>query len=99
MRSKQHWGFDGGNTLFPTGTGGSPVNIGAPLSSACNVVSDYRFLVSGKYLVFYRYASDFDSKDRADGIIYIIRVLYGSRNYLPVLFADIFEGDASDLYD
>lgn len=52
---------------------------GARLSSVVDIKSDYRFLVSGNYLVFYRiYGKD----------IYIDRVLYGRRDYLRVLFGD-----------
>ena len=53
--------------------------IGTPLSSIADVDGDYRFLVSGNYMVFYR-ASGND--------IYIDRVLYGRRDYLRILFAD-----------
>lgn len=52
---------------------------GARLSSVVDIKSDYRFLVSGNYLVFYRvYGKG----------IYIDRVLYGRRDYLRVLFGD-----------
>ena len=52
-------------------------DIGAPLSSIADVDSDYRFLVTGSYLTFYRvYGSD----------IYVDRVLYGRRDYLRILF-------------
>lgn len=44
---------------------------GVPLSSVVDVESDYRFLVSGNYLVFYR-AIDKD--------VYIDRILYGRRD-------------------
>ena len=51
--------------------------IGAPLSSIADVDSDYRFLMTGSYLTFYRvYGSD----------IYVDRVLYGRRDYLRILF-------------
>ena len=51
--------------------------IGAPLSSIADVDSDYRFLVTGSYLTFYRvYGSD----------IYVDRVLYGRCDYLRILF-------------
>lgn len=51
--------------------------IGAPLSSIADVGSDYRFLVTGSHLTFYRvYGSD----------IYVDRVLYGRRDYLRILF-------------
>ncbi len=53
--------------------------IGTPLSAAANVDREYRFLVSGNYMIFYRVkGSD----------IYIDRVLYGRRDYLRILFAD-----------
>lgn len=53
--------------------------IGTPLSSIADVDSDYRFLVSGNYMVFYR----------ANGNnIYVDRVLYGRRDYMRVLFED-----------
>ena len=57
---------------------GSP-EIGTRLSAICRVESDYRFLVSGKYLVFYRYEV---------GAIYIVRILYGGMNYLSILFSN-----------
>ena len=53
--------------------------MGALLSSIVNVESDYRFLVTGNYLTFYRvYGSD----------VYVDRVLYGRRDYLRILFGD-----------
>ena len=51
--------------------------IGTPLSSIADVDSDYRFLVSGNYMVFYRANGNID------------RVLYGRRDYLRILFTDI----------
>jgi len=50
--------------------------IGTPLHSVAEVDSDYRFLVSGKYMVFYRVTG----KD-----IYVDRILYGRRDYLRIL--------------
>lgn len=53
--------------------------IGTPLSSVADVDGDYRFLVSGNYMAFYR----------ANGNnIYIDRILYGRRDYLRVLLPD-----------
>lgn len=53
---------------------------GAPVSSIADIESDYRFLVSGNYLVFYRaYEKD----------VYIDRVLYGRRDYMRILFGDV----------
>ena len=53
--------------------------VGTLLSSVADTESDYRFLVSGNYLVFYRvYGKD----------VYIDRVLYGRRDYMRVLFGD-----------
>lgn len=56
--------------------------IGPLLSSIANVDSDYRFLVTGNYLTFYRVSG----KD-----IYVDRVLYGRRDYLRMLFTDLPE--------
>ncbi len=54
--------------------------MGAPLSSIADVESDYRFLIYGNYIAFYRY----------EGInIYIDRILYGRRDYLRILFDDM----------
>lgn len=50
--------------------------IGASLSSIANVDSDYRYLVSGNYVVFYRV----DDTD-----VFIDCVLYGRRDYLRIL--------------
>ena len=58
--------------------------IGPPLSAVTDVESDYRFLVSGNYMVFYR----------INGCnVYIDRVLYGRRNYLRILFPDLPQSD------
>lgn len=55
---------------------------GAALTSIANVESDYRFLVSGHYLVFYRvYGSD----------VYVDRILYGRRDYLRILFENVLD--------
>ncbi len=56
--------------------------LGPPLSSIADVESNYRFLVSGNYLSFYR----IDGND-----ISIDRVLYGRRDYLSVLLGDMAE--------
>ncbi len=53
--------------------------IGAPLSSIADVSNDYRFLVSGSYMVFYRASG----KD-----VFVDRVLYGRRDYLRILLGD-----------
>ena len=54
--------------------------IGTPLSAVTGVHSDeYRFLVTGNYMTFYRVCgSD----------VYVDRVLYGRRNYLRLLFGE-----------
>ena len=55
------------------------VELGALLSSIADVESDYRSLVTGSYLTFYRVqGSD----------VYVDRVLYGRRDYLRILFGD-----------
>lgn len=52
----------------------------APLSSVADVESDYRFLVSGNYLAFYR---------AYENTVYVDRILYGRRDYLRTLFGDM----------
>ena len=54
--------------------------IGAPLSSIIDIVTDYRFLVCANYLAFYR----LDEND-----VYIIRILYGRRDYTAILFGEL----------
>lgn len=56
--------------------------LGAPLSSIADIDSDYRFLVSGNYMVFYRV-------NGAD--VFIDRILYGRRDYLRILLGDTIE--------
>ncbi len=60
---------------------------GAPLSSAANVESDYRFLVSGNYLTFYRVSGS---------EVYVDRILYGRRDYLHILFGDALEREPTE---
>ena len=52
---------------------------GTALSSALRLSTDYRFIVCGKYLVFYRHEGE---------RLYVIRVLYGRRNWMKFLFGD-----------
>lgn len=52
---------------------------GAPLSSIAEIESDYRFIVSGNYISFYRaYGSE----------VYVDRILYAHRDYMRILFGD-----------
>ena len=52
---------------------------GTPLSSIADIESDYRFIVSGNYISFYRvYGSE----------VYIDRILYARRDYMRILFGD-----------
>lgn len=54
--------------------------FGAPLSSVVNITNDYRFLVCGNYTAFYRYEHD---------KVYIVRVLYGRRDFMRILFGEV----------
>lgn len=54
--------------------------MGTPLSSIADVGTDYRFLVSGNYMVFYRVQ---------DSDVHIDRVLYGRSDYMSALFKDL----------
>ena len=53
--------------------------IGTPLSSVVNIDTHYRFLVCGSYLVFYYVEND---------DVFIVRILYGRRDYIKILFGD-----------
>ena len=57
----------------------SHAQAGAPLSSIADIESDYRFIVSGNYISFYRaYGRE----------VYIDRILYARRDYMRILFGD-----------
>ena len=56
--------------------------MGTLLSSIANVESDYRFLVHGNYLTFYRVQGD---------KVFVDRVIHGRRDYLRILYGDILE--------
>ena len=56
--------------------------IGSRLTSFEGTVPDYRYLISGNYLSFYRVQGD---------MVYIDRVLYGRRDYMKILFGDTTE--------
>jgi len=60
--------------------------IGTPLSSVISIDTDYRFLVAGNYMAFYRYVEH-------DNTCYIDRVLYCRRDYISILFGEIAESD------
>ena len=61
--------------------------MGTPLSSIADVGTDYRFIVSGNYMVFYRVqGSD----------VYIDRVLYGRSDYMSVLFKDLLREETTE---
>ncbi|MEE0672184.1 MAG: type II toxin-antitoxin system RelE/ParE family toxin, partial [Enterocloster sp.] len=52
---------------------------GALLSSIADIESDYRFIVSGNYISFYRaYGRE----------VYIDRILYARCDYMRILFGD-----------
>lgn len=53
--------------------------LGPPLSSIVHIDTDYRFLISGKYIIFYK---------EDDEYVSIYRILYGARDYIKILFSD-----------
>jgi plasmid stabilization system protein ParE len=54
--------------------------LGTKLSSLIDIATDYRFLVCGNYIAFYR----IDGND-----VYVIRILYGRRDYVKILFGEL----------
>ena len=61
--------------------------MGTPLFSIADVGTDYRFLVSGNYMVFYRVQGN---------DVYIDRVLYGRSDYMSVLFKDLLREETTE---
>ena len=61
--------------------------MGTPLSSSADIGTDYRFLVSGNYMVFYRVQGN---------DVYIDRVLYGRSDYMSVLFKDLLREETTE---
>jgi plasmid stabilization system protein ParE len=59
--------------------------LGTRLSSVIDIATDYRFLVCGNYIAFYR----LDGND-----VYVIRILYGRRDYVKILFGELPKDDA-----
>lgn len=55
-------------------------HMGPSLSTKVPFDTDYRFIISGNYLVFYKADDEYVS---------IYRILYGSRDYLKIIFDDI----------
>ena len=53
--------------------------MGAPLSAIVDFETDYRFLVCGNYTAFYRFENR---------TVYIVRVLYGRRDFMRILFGE-----------
>lgn len=51
--------------------------MGIELSSKIDIVTDYRYLISGKYIIFYKID---------DVYVSIYRVLYAKRDYTRILF-------------
>ena len=60
--------------------------MGTLLSSVADVSGDYRFLVSGSYMIFYRV----NGRN-----VYIDRILYGRRDFIRVLFRDMSAEECS----
>lgn len=50
---------------------------GAPLSGVVGFDTDYRYVICGRYAVFYRHDG---------GAVFIDRVLYGRRDFMRILF-------------
>ena len=57
---------------------------GAPLPAAGQQGDPYRYLVCGSYMIFYHLSDD---------SVLVDRVLYGRRDYLSILFGDLFRED------
>ncbi len=61
--------------------------IGIPLDSKINVKTPFRFIISGNYLVFYKFRND---------TVEIHRILYKGRNYIRILFPEEYNKITND---
>ncbi len=52
---------------------------GPSLTAIVDFDTDYRYLVCGNYTAFYRYENN---------TVYIVRILYGRRDYMRILFGN-----------
>lgn len=53
---------------------------GVPLSTKIGFETNYRFIVSGSYLAFYRFEGN---------SVYVDRVLYAKRDYIRIMFGNL----------
>jgi len=60
--------------------------MGPRLGTRTNLKTDYRYIICGNYLIFYKIEAEFVS---------IYRVLNGVRDYMSVLFEVEFTGDTN----
>lgn len=51
---------------------------GGKLSSKVDIITDYRYLISGNYIIFYKLDKSYVS---------IYRILYTKRDYIKILFS------------
>lgn len=61
--------------------------MGIELSSKIDIVTDYRYLVSGKYIIFYKVD---------DVYVSVYRILFARRDYTRILFDEAQLNDTSD---
>ena len=62
--------------------------LGTRLSTKINIATDCRFLVCAYYIAFYR----IDGND-----VFVIRVLYGRRDYVKILFSELSQDENNQL--
>lgn len=53
--------------------------IGAAFNAVADIESDYRYLVCGSYIIFYRILSDH---------VEVVRIIYGRRDYAKIIFGN-----------
>lgn len=52
--------------------------MGVKLSISLDIEVDYRYIICGNYMAFYRYLNN---------AVYVERILYNERDYLQILFS------------
>lgn len=61
--------------------------LGKMLSNQINIDTDFRYIISGNYIIFYRVDKEYIS---------IYRILYAGRDYLRILFPNEIELEYED---
>ena len=66
---------------------GAPLSSKAPVETSFPFETDYRVLVCGNYLAFYRHENK---------TVFVDRILYGRRDYARIIFPELAKPDSEE---